>query len=162
MIHRFSLMIAEWLARLMPETPNLDDTTDCYFFHSARVKRASTEHLQTWQQSSSQWRYDYEIQYRTLDHTFRGPLEPYLRDKVVLDFGCGMGGAAAAWAERYQISRIHGFEAEHVLAQAASLFTNKKGLRADFLAAEGEALPYQDRAFDAIISLDVFEHVRND
>ena len=161
MTSHLTLSIAYWLSRLWPQIPDVNDTTDCYFFGSERAKRASTQQLREWQVSSAGWRYNYEISYRTLDYTFGASVEQYLRNKVVLDFGCGMGGAAAAWAELYRLRHIHGFEAEHALAHGARLFAGSKSVRAHFTAASGEDLPYRDNSFDAVISLDVFEHVRS-
>jgi hypothetical protein len=41
------------------------------------------------------------------------------------------------------------------------MFARRKGAKAEFTAAFGESLPYADEVFDAIISVDVFEHVRD-
>jgi SAM-dependent methyltransferase len=63
--------------------------------------------------------------------------------------------------EQYGISRALGFDTEAVFAEGANLFARTKRANAEFTASFGEQLPYEADSVDAIIAVDVFEHVRN-
>lgn len=157
------LNCARFLARLMVRKLDVDNDTDCYFFHPEHVKKLSAAELKQHQEHSSQWRYDYEMNERTLEHCFDGKsaFVKLLQDKIVLDFGCFMGGTSVAWQELYRIARIYGFDTERQYAEAADAFAAKRRANCEFTHGFGEHLPYQDGMFDTVISLDVFEHVQD-
>jgi len=123
----------------------------------------SSAELVEYQLKSAEQRYNYEIRNRTLEYIF-GPCEeliPLLENKIILDFGCFMGGTTIAWLEMYRFKKAYGIDTDSIFADGANLFAKRKGANAEFCAAFGEELPYDDESFDAIISLDVFEHVKD-
>ncbi len=154
-----AIAIAYWLSRLFPQTVDLANTTDCFFFHSSNVKGLTEAEVNELLIQSATWRYDYERQWRTLDRCFDIPLEPMLKGKTVLDFGCFVGGTTMAWMEQYGFAAAVGFDTERLFADGANTFARMKGANARFVAAFGESLPFEDQSVDAVISLDVFEHV---
>jgi SAM-dependent methyltransferase len=153
--------MAYWLGRLIPLHLDLENDTDCFFFRSDTMRSATRETLERRLLASAAWRYEYELRNRTLDHAFDYPLEPLLRGKTVLDFGCFLGGTTVAWMEQYGIGKALGFDTEPLFAEGANLFARAKSAHAEFTAAYGESLPYPDASVDAIISVDVFEHVKD-
>lgn len=107
---------------------------------------------------SSQHKYDSEMQY-PWDHYFGIELFPLLKGKVALDLGCFTGGRTAAWAQRYELTKVYGIDIKEVYIDAATLFAAIKGVHAEFRLSIGESLPFEDQVFDVILSFDVFEHV---
>lgn len=86
-----------------------------------------------------------------------------LADKDVLDLGCGHGGRTAYYTMRGNPRSIVGLEItlpRITIAQSSSrmLCDDRKMC---FAAGFGESLPFNDDAFDCIISYDVFEHVHD-
>jgi SAM-dependent methyltransferase len=78
-----------------------------------------------------------------------------------LDLGCFTGGRAVAWAERYEPRSMAGVDVSEVFIEAARRFAESRDTPADFRVGFGESIPWPDSSFDAILSFDVFEHVRN-
>lgn len=59
---------------------------------------------------------------------------------------------------------MYGIDVNEYFIKAAILFSSKrknKNINQDFTVGVGEALPYKDDTFDAIVSWDVFEHVKS-
>lgn len=79
--------------------------------------------------------------------------------KAVLDLGCAGGFMAEAMDDRG--ARVTGIDpaAEAVAAAATHAASEARGIRYD--VGVGEALPYPDAAFDAVVCVDVLEHVRD-
>jgi len=75
----------------------------------------------------------------------------------VLDVGCGTGYLLA------RIEKSLGIKGVGIDFSAASIKKakrwQKKGLK--FLATDAEGLPFEDKSFDYVISLDVLEHIEN-
>lgn len=87
-----------------------------------------------------------------------------LCDKRVLDLGCGCGGKAVSNAEAFGIREMYGTDIKDYFIRAANNFAlsrENKSIRYDFRKAYGEKLPFEDNFFDAILSMDVFEHVQS-
>lgn len=76
------------------------------------------------------------------------------KNPEVLDLGCGTGavlGALTGW------TRASGVD----MATQALEYSAERGLK-DLARARGEALPFLTGSFDAVVALDVFEHIEDD
>lgn len=78
-------------------------------------------------------------------------------DKAVLDLGCAGGFMAEALAEKG--AKVTGIDpaAEAVCAARAHAAAADISVRYD--VGVGESLPYEDQSFDAVVCVDVLEHV---
>jgi SAM-dependent methyltransferase len=110
--------------------------------------------------ASSRFRYDYESALPFQRH-FARDLTPYLRDRIVLDLGSFTGGRSVAWHERYGAKFTYGVDIDPVFVEAATAWAQKMEVPAEFRLGFGEQLPFEDAAVEAIVSFDVFEHVRS-
>ena len=78
-----------------------------------------------------------------------------------LDLGCFTGGRAVAWLERYGFASIAGVDVDPVFIEAANAFAAAREVDATFRVGTGERIPFEDGEFDAVLSFDVLEHVRD-
>jgi ubiquinone/menaquinone biosynthesis C-methylase UbiE len=97
-------------------------------------------------------------------HHFQGLLrEEELRDKEVLDLGCGHGGRTAYYLAKGHPRSITGLEISfnrvRVADQSARRICDDQSL--NFATGFGETLPFKEASFDTILSYDVFEHVQD-
>ncbi len=79
----------------------------------------------------------------------------------VLDLGCFTGGRAVAWWDRYRPRSISGMDVNQDFIQAAQRFAQRRHVPAEFRVGFGERIPWPEKSFDAILTFDVLEHVRN-
>ena len=79
------------------------------------------------------------------------------RGKNVLDLGCAGGFMAEAIARKG--ADVSGIDPAAVAIAAAQSHAEGEGLSIRYSVGVGEALPYSDGAFDAIVCVDVLEHV---
>jgi 2-polyprenyl-6-hydroxyphenyl methylase/3-demethylubiquinone-9 3-methyltransferase len=77
--------------------------------------------------------------------------------KVVLDLGCAGGFMAEALARRG--ADVTGIDPAAEAIDAARAHARTGGLRIGYDVGVGEALPYDDASFDAVVCVDVLEHV---
>lgn len=77
----------------------------------------------------------------------------------VLDLGCAGGFMAEALARKG--ARVRGLDPAEDAVAAARAHAAAEGLSIDYGVGVGEALPYPDAAFDAVVCVDVLEHVRD-
>jgi len=92
------------------------------------------------------------------------PFESYFPGKSVLDLGCSIGSMTVDFAERWNVANIHGIDVTPESIEAAQLFVERTpGLKANygFSVAYAEDLPFEDNQFDAVVSSDTLEHVRD-
>lgn len=129
-------------------------------FHHSSFVEADKKTRKDIMLQSAQWNYETENEY-PWDRYFGFNLAPLLHDKVALDLGCFTGGKSIAWAERYKVKKMYGIDPDEVFIEAARMFADKKGIDAEFHVSFGEQLPFEDEKFDAILSFDVSEHVKN-
>lgn len=125
-----------------------------FFLHADDCKRKSI------MLKSSESKYRSELQY-PWDNYFGFSLKPLLQGKTVLDLGCFTGGRSVAWFEKYGLRQISGVDIEEVYIEAAKQFGSIHNANTDFRIGFGESLSFEDETFDAILTFDVFEHVRD-
>ena len=77
--------------------------------------------------------------------------------KAVLDLGCAGGFMAEALAQRGAC--VTGIDPAAEAINAARAHARKGDLRIGYDVGVGEALPYDDASFDAVVCVDVLEHV---
>ena len=77
--------------------------------------------------------------------------------KAVLDMGCAGGFMAEALALRG--ARVMGIDPATDAIDAARAHAREGGLRIGYDVGVGEALPYDSGSFDAVVCVDVLEHV---
>lgn len=77
--------------------------------------------------------------------------------KRVLDLGAAGGFMAEAIARRG--AEVTGIDPASEAIEAARVHAEHSGLSIRYDVGVGEALPYQDKAFDAVVCVDVLEHV---
>lgn len=75
--------------------------------------------------------------------------------RALLDVGCGRGAVAAALRPRF--AEVHGIDGDaDALAVAGA-----RGVETALVDLDGDTLPFPDGRFDAVLSLEVVEHVRD-
>lgn len=99
---------------------------------------------------------------RTLKNLVPGRLKWFDRHitwpgKQVLDLGCAGGFMAEAMAARG--AGVTGIDPAEGAIQAARDHAQAQGLKINYDVGTGEALPYADASFDAVVCVDVLEHV---
>ncbi len=105
-----------------------------------------------------------ETQVYPLDDLFRQDLKPFLTDKEVLEIGCNHGGASLAYLQMYQLKKLTGIDVKDNLIDISNRFFENNNIpqsQYHFVKATAEELPFEDHSFDALLSYDVFEHVRD-
>ncbi|MEW9920132.1 bifunctional 2-polyprenyl-6-hydroxyphenol methylase/3-demethylubiquinol 3-O-methyltransferase UbiG [Marimonas sp. MJW-29] len=111
---------------------------------------------------AAQWWSDDVRWVRTLKNMVPGRLKWFDRHidwegKAVLDLGCAGGFMAEALAERG--ARVTGIDPAAEAIRAAQAHAAQGGKEIRYDVGVGEALPYDDGAFDAVVCVDVLEHV---
>jgi len=99
---------------------------------------------------------------RTLKNLVPGRLAWFDRQidwqgKAVLDLGCAGGFMAEALAQRG--AQVTGIDPAADAIDAARAHARAGGLRIGYDVGVGEALPYDSASFDAVVCVDVLEHV---
>ncbi|UWR22016.1 bifunctional 2-polyprenyl-6-hydroxyphenol methylase/3-demethylubiquinol 3-O-methyltransferase UbiG [Sulfitobacter sp. S190] len=79
--------------------------------------------------------------------------------KRVLDLGCAGGFMAEALAERG--ATVTGIDPARDAIEAARTHAASEGHAITYDVGVGEALPYDDDSFDAVVCVDVLEHVQD-
>ena len=109
---------------------------------------------------AEQWWSDEVRWIRTLKNLVPGRLSWFDRqidwsDKAVLDLGCAGGFMAEALHARG--ARVTGIDPAEQAIAAARAHAGTRDIRYD--VGVGESLPYADASFDAVVCVDVLEHV---
>jgi SAM-dependent methyltransferase len=94
----------------------------------------------------------------------RGDLDLYdgafeLKDKVVLDAGCGPGGKTVYYAE-LGVKRMVGVDrSPDNIAQAIEFAKKRRVVNVEFRTGSIDSLPFESGTFDLAMMSDVFEHI---
>jgi 2-polyprenyl-3-methyl-5-hydroxy-6-metoxy-1,4-benzoquinol methylase len=119
------------------------------------------------------WRKDYEAwrdrriwqEHHQVDSLkdVRQALRGGVSGKVLLDLGAGMGGLSVAMLRELgpQGLRVQAMDYNPDYCLIARLRAQRYGLDLPIVVAAGERLPYELRAFDCVVCLDVLEHVQD-
>ena len=78
---------------------------------------------------------------------------------AILDLGCAGGFMAEALAAR--CASVTGIDPAKKAINAARAHADETGLEIKYEVGVGEELPYEDAAFDAVVCVDVLEHVED-
>jgi SAM-dependent methyltransferase len=85
-----------------------------------------------------------------------------LRGRRILDLGCGYGGRTVWYAEHCKPACVAGVEITEQVVERCRAFARRRGHdEIDFRQGLGEDLPFEDDAFDVVVSYDVQEHVED-
>ncbi|MCV3207743.1 methyltransferase domain-containing protein [Mesorhizobium sp. YC-39] len=84
-----------------------------------------------------------------------------LKDKTILDIGCGSGGITLHLVERHGAGHATGFDVERPVIETARQRAAARGLsdRANFVQAPPGPLPFTNASFDVVFSKDALLHV---
>ncbi len=112
--------------------------------------------------AAAQWWSDEVRWVRTLKNLVPARLSWFDRQidwqgKTVLDLGCAGGFMAEAMTQ--QGARVTGIDPAEAAIAAARAHAGQHGHDISYDTGVGEELPYQDAAFDAVVCVDVLEHV---
>ena len=118
--------------------------------------------LSIYDRVADQWWSDEVRWVRTLKNLVPGRLAWFDRyidwtDKDVLDLGCAGGFMAEALASKG--ARVTGIDPASDAIEAAKSRATLVGQAIRYDVGIGEALPYEDETFDAVVCVDVLEHV---
>ena len=80
-------------------------------------------------------------------------------DKTVLDLGCAGGFMAEALADRG--AHVTGIDPATEAVEAARAHAREVDRTIDYDVGVGESLPYPDASYDAVVCVDVLEHVQD-
>lgn len=107
----------------------------------------------------AQWQFD--MAQKALD-LFSGeyPVQSILKDKTVLDIGCGAGGKTIYFATQ-GVKRIYGLDMVEHYEKEANTLSEEKGTGDVFRFVVGDAaeMSFEDSFFDTVIMNDAMEHV---
>lgn len=149
-MNKMKRAIIKWAMKLFERVPRSDDISLNEIFRHKSFTEASSQERERIMQKSSEFRCLYECCH-PFDSLFGLDLSLLLRGKVVLDLGCFTGGKSVAYAERYRLDKIYGLDIRDVYIEAAQRFAKTRGIKAKFVCATGENLPFEDEKFGSVL-----------
>ncbi len=108
-----------------------------------------------------------EIEAKDVERFFKffpsRPVRQEIAGKSILDFGSGYGGRTVGYVHTCEALRASGVEPFQTHIDAGALLARKRGLsdRVNFRLCTQDHIPYDDQSFDAAITFDVLEHVKD-
>ncbi|GIT92346.1 ubiquinone biosynthesis O-methyltransferase [Jannaschia pagri] len=128
------------------------------------MTQVSRNNLAIYDDVASQWWSDDIRWVRTLKNMVPGRLAWFDRaidwpGKAVLDLGCAGGFMAEALDDRG--ATVTGIDPASEAITAARAHAEQGGRTIRYDVGVGEALPYEDACFDAVVCVDVLEHVQD-
>ncbi|MFN3210490.1 MAG: bifunctional 2-polyprenyl-6-hydroxyphenol methylase/3-demethylubiquinol 3-O-methyltransferase UbiG [Roseovarius sp.] len=126
------------------------------------MNASTRNNLDIYDEAAAQWWSDDLRWVRTLKNLVPARLKFFDRHidwtgRHVLDLGCAGGFMAEAMAERG--ARVTGIDPAKEAIAAARAHAALSGFDIQYDTGAGEALPYENDAFDAVVCVDVLEHV---
>ena len=128
------------------------------------MAKSARNDLQIYDDVAAQWWSD-EIRWvRTLKNLVPGRLAFFDRHidwqgSRVLDLGCAGGFMAEALARRG--ADVTGLDPARAAIDVARTHAAQEGLQIAYDVGAGEDMPYDDESFDAVVCVDVLEHVQD-
>jgi 2-polyprenyl-6-hydroxyphenyl methylase/3-demethylubiquinone-9 3-methyltransferase len=128
------------------------------------MAQAQRNNLEIYDDVAAQWWSDDIRWVRTLKNMVPGRLSWFDRKfdwqgKDVLDLGCAGGFMAESIDDRG--ARVTGIDPAKEAIAAARAHAKAEGRAISYDVGVGEALPYADASFDAVVCVDVLEHVQS-
>ncbi|MCR9156194.1 MAG: bifunctional 2-polyprenyl-6-hydroxyphenol methylase/3-demethylubiquinol 3-O-methyltransferase UbiG [Rhodobacteraceae bacterium] len=128
------------------------------------MAQAQRNNLEIYDDVAAQWWSDDIRWVRTLKNMVPGRLSWFDKQfdwqgKDVLDLGCAGGFMAEALDNRG--ARVTGIDPAKEAVAAARAHAQSEGKAIRYDVGVGEALPYADASFDAVVCVDVLEHVQS-
>ena len=106
---------------------------------------------------------EFDYDNRNFWEAFGGTVtESDLRDRDLLDVGCGWGGKAVWYAEHAGVRRVAGLDVPGTFdPEVARAFARERHVEeiCEFTTGYAESIPYPDSQFDIAMMDDVLEHV---
>lgn len=87
--------------------------------------------------------------------------EKSLKNKSVLDIGCGCGSAAFHFINNYSPNHVLGVDVEEMVIERANILKSKiiEKNKLNFKVIKPGKLPFYDNSFDVVFSKDTFLHI---
>ncbi|MCX6664743.1 MAG: methyltransferase domain-containing protein [Euryarchaeota archaeon] len=83
-----------------------------------------------------------------------------LKDKIIMDAGCGLGGKTVFYAEN-GCKSVVGIDMDDRHIKYADDFAKQRGaLNTEFMVGSLDSLPFESNKFDIVFLSDVIEHIR--
>jgi len=85
----------------------------------------------------------------------------FVRDKLCLDVGCGVGYGSAYLVRKGATKVIGGDKSENALSYARNTARTSPNGALGFKLLDATSLPFADNSFDVVVSFEVIEHVKD-
>ena len=102
------------------------------------------------------YRYSHRLQIQLVSESLTEELNP---EKLLLDAGCWCGPYSILFSDK---AKVVGIDSSTTSIRRAKSWRNKNGKHSkiDFIVADINSLPFKSESFDAVICLEVLEHLQ--